>query len=204
MSDCLQDSKILNKNVDNSESLKETKIIKTIESSMKMSKNEKNKSSERKDNGNELMKIVTEDQMSHSKLMKSLENSKSHSKGSKDSFKAFNAFKDIANSKQSKTIDQKDKRKETLNSPSQKLMSPTMKKKGENIIKARTEETSITSNQNMSAGIKNIQGNQRKPNKSNSNERSKSKKKNACKEKVHPRPKTSKGQRKQGNIYFNI
>lgn len=148
------------------------------------------------------MKIVTEDQ-SQLKIMKSFENTNSNEKESRDSLKGFNAFKGKPSQAHSKTMDQKrdkNRQNDSLASPSPKSISPTLrtKKKGEAISRNKTEESMLQSIHNMSSGIRSAQGNRRKPNKSNSNERSKSKKKSASKERSYQRPKTSKGNRKQG------
>lgn len=205
ISECLKDSKLSNAKVDPIEITKEKKLNKTTETSQILSQSIQEKT-EVKEDQNELMKIVTEDQINQLKIVKSFENSNSNSKESRDSLKAFNAFKGKVSKVQSQTMDQKDKRNDSLNSPSPKSISPNVKakKKGEAITRNKTEESMLQSIHNMSSGIRSAQGNRRKPNKSNSNERSKSKKKSASKERSYQRPKTSKGNRKQGKFSNRI
>ena len=200
ISECLKDSNFSIKRAESSE-VRDSKVNKSQEASQSKTHAEKvNKSTEKKGNeSKEFMKIVTDENMSHSKLLQSLEQPKNNSKGSKGNKKAFVGMK---NPQQSQTIDHKDKRNEAANSPSLKSVSPSIckpKKKTEIIMRNRTEENTISSINNLSTGIKPGIGNRRKPNKSNSNERSKSKKANS-KERCQQRPKTSKGQRKAQNI----
>lgn len=195
----------LNKKWENSESFEKIKIMKNEENSTKPENNQ-NKSPEQKINRNEHMKIIARDQISHVKQMKSFEGS-NNSKESKENIKVFQAFKMMANLKQSKTLDQIEKKKEILKSPVQKSISPKLKqirKKGENIVQAKTEEAPIPSLHNIPTRIKTSQGNRKKLNKNTSNEESKLRKKIGPKERAHSRPKTSKGQRQQGNLLIKL
>jgi hypothetical protein len=200
ITECLKDSKSSTRKNDTPDTSRSKKIHNTIESSNFVKSDKKERSSDNKKDQKENMKIMTDDQMAHAKMLLSIDQLNSlGSKESRDSNKAFIAFKGTSNQHQSKTIDP-DHRKTVNTSSSIKSISPSskaLKSRVSTILRTRTEETTLNSiNNSSSIGNNALIDGRGKPGKSNSNERSKSKKKNGSKERIHSRPKTSKGQRK--------
>jgi hypothetical protein len=207
ITECLKDSKSTTRRNDTPDTSRSKKINNTIESSNFVKSDKKEKSTDSKRDQKENMKIMTDDQMAHAKMLISIDQLNSlGSKESRDSSKAFIAFKATSNQPQSKTIDP-DLRKTVNTSSSIKSISPsskTLKNRMSTILRTRTEETTLNSiNNSSSVGNNALIDSRGKPGKSTSNERSKSKKKNGSKERIHVRPKTSKGQRKDpANLDF--
>ena len=208
ISECLKDSKLYgNKRGENDDSSKSKLIQNTSESSQILTKSDKkNKSTDRlsKDKNKNLVKISTEETITHSKFLCSLENSDSlNNKEVKDGNKGFAVFKNTGTSKQSKTIDSAEVKKASNTTSSVRSISPTanaVKTRIGTILRTRTEENTLNSIHDNSGGNSNTRiGSRGRQNKSSSNERSKSKKKSSSKEKIHQRPKTSKSYRKDKN-----
>lgn len=123
----------------------------------------------------------------------------------KDGKKDFPMFKpSVVVPPQSKTIDHSESKKVSKTTSSIRSISPTsntIKSRAGTILRTRTEETTLNSLHNNSAGGQaNLTGSKSRGNKSNSNERSKSKKKGCPKDKMYPRPKTSKSTRKEKQV----
>jgi hypothetical protein len=203
ISECLKDSKSNNKKDETPEDSKSKIVQSEIEISKidKISETEKPIEKIKTEKAKEGIKIVTDNKISQSKFLASIENTNStSSKDMKDFNKNFAMFKQNLNVKQSKTIDQCEIKKSANTSSSIRSVSPsanTLNKRAGTILRTRTEETTINSIQsNSGANSQILSFSRNRLNKSNSNERSKSKKKGSSKERNSQRPKTSKGHKK--------
>lgn len=203
ISECLKDSKSINKKEETPENSK-SKIIHAeveIPKIPKIAEVEKSVDKIQSERSKEGIKIVTDNKISQSKFLASIENPNStSSKDMKDFNKNFAMFKQNLNTMQSKTIDQGESKKSANTSSSIRSVSPsanTLKNRANTILRTRTEETTLNSMQsNSGANSQILSFSRNRINKSNSNERSKSKKKGSSKERNSQRPKTSKGHKK--------